>query len=202
MRLLMPSEAKRFQDAVAGFDAANAEDPRTVLVGGEERPKELLYAERMTARLERFAPDASEALRLAARAQHIRRWAIPRADYPEGKAGYKRWRRALADFHAETAGGILRRAGYDEAVIERVGELLRKKKLKVDADVQTLEDVICLVFLEHEFPAFAAAHEDAKIVDIVRKTWGKMSPRGQAAALELELAPETARLVKLALTED
>ncbi len=190
---------QRFAQAIAGFDAANAEDPHLERVEGERQPKELAYARRMTAWLAKMAPDASEALQLAARSQHIRRWEIPRSDYPLGREGYNQWRRALYRFHAETAGRILRAVGYDDETIERVQTLLQKKRLKLDPEVQLLEDVICVVFLEHYFADFSQQHEPEKVIDIVRKTWRKMSPQGHAAALTLELSPAAAALVKEAL---
>lgn len=190
-----PGPADRFADALARFDRANAEDPRREPVDGEPQPRELVYARRMTAVLERYAPDAPEAVRLAARCQHIRRWTIPRDRYPVGRDGYRRWRNDLGRFHAETAGEILRDVGYDDAAIGRVQALLRKERLKADPDVQLLEDVICLVFLQHYLADFAAQHDDEKLTDILRKTWRKMSERGRAAALEIDLAPDLRALV-------
>lgn len=188
-----------FNTAIARFDAANAEDPNIEQADGQDYPKELLYARRMTARLEQFAPEASEAVQLAARCQHIRRWTVPRSDYPMNREGYKAWRTGLAKFHAETAAEILREVGYDEETIDRVSTLLRKKRLKLDPEVQLLEDVICLVFLEHYFADFARKHEDEKIIDIIRKTWRKMSPRGHEAALALDLPAAVLPLVEKAL---
>jgi hypothetical protein len=190
----------RFQKAFERFDAANAEDPHGEVFEGVEYPKELLYARRMTAWLEKLAPDASEALRLAARCQHIRRWTIPRSRFPMDLAGYKRWRTTLARFHAETAGEILREAGYDEETIGRVQSLLQKERLKLDPEVQMLEDVICLVFLESYFADFARQHDEAKVVDIVRKTWKKMSPRGREAAVDLQLPPGAQAIVVKAVS--
>ncbi len=190
---------ERFTDAIARFDAANAEDPRRELVDGEPQPRELVYAQRMTAALDGFAPDAPEAVRLAARCQHIRRWTVPRDRYPAGRDGYRRWRTDLGRFHAETAAMILREVGYDEATVARVGTLLRKERLKADPDVQLLEDVICLVFLQHYLADFAAQHDDEKLTDILRKTWRKMSDRGRAAALEIDLPPELRALVARAV---
>src|SRR5262245_41082033 len=142
---------QRFQAAIARFDAANAEDPNKERFQGREYPKELLYAERMTAWLERLAPDASEALQLAVRSQHLCRWKIPRDQYPRDRTGYLRWRTDLQKFHAEQAGNILHEVGYDETLIARVQSLLRKQRLKQDPETQTLEDVACLVFLESYF---------------------------------------------------
>ena len=177
-----PADAARLRAAIARFDAANAGDPNREPVDGVDQPRELVYARRMTDVLGGFAPDASEVVRLAARCQHIRRWTIPRSDYPEGRDGYRRWRTDLARFHAVTAGAILRDVGYDDALITRVQALLRKEQLKADPEVQLLEDVACLVFMEHYLPAFARQHDEEKLAGILRKTWRKMSARGQAAA--------------------
>lgn len=190
------NDQERFTRAIARFDAANAEDPNVEMADGRPRPKELLYAERLTAMLGRFAPEASATLRLAARCQHIQRWKIPRADYPMTRPGYQQWRLRLRDFHAERAGAILRDAGYDDATIARVRSLIRKEALKTDAEAQTLEDVVDLVFLESYLADFVAGHsgyDEAKFVDILRKTGRKMSARGRAAALTL-IAPPTALL--------
>ena len=184
----MTFEPTRFQTAIDHIDAANA-----------AVPAEVLYAQRMTAWLDRLYPDASEALRLAARAQHIRRWEIPRGSYPMDRAGYHRWRTALYTFHAETADSILRGVGYPDATIARVRALLRKERLKSDPEMQALEDVACLVFLENYFADFAPKHDEEKVITILRRTWAKMSPRGHVAALELKMEPAARSLVEKAL---
>ena len=196
----MPS-SDRFERAIERFDTANAEDPNREQVDGVGQPKELVYARRMTACLDRFGPGAPEPVRLAARCQHIRRWTIPRVEYPDGRDGYRRWRTDLARFHASSAAGILRDVGYDDAMVARVGELLRKERLKADPDVQLLEDVICLVFLEHYLPDFAAKHDEEKLVGVLHKTWRKMSADGHQAALALELAPDLRALVERAVSK-
>jgi hypothetical protein len=183
---------ERYTRAIARFDAANGEDPNRDPADGRPRPKELLYAERLTAMLARFAPQASEALRLAARCQHIQRWKIPRADYPMTRAGYQQWRLRLRDFHAELAGAILLDAGYGDAMIGRVRSLIRKEALKSDAEAQTLEDVVDLVFLESYLEDFVVKHpgyDEAKLVDILKKTARKMSAQGRASALTLISPP-------------
>jgi hypothetical protein len=189
----------RLHDAIARFDAANAEDPNHAIVDGRRRPKELVYAEQMTRWLHKLEPSPSEPLQLAARAQHIRRWTIPRDTHPDGRAGYHRWRTALQQFHAQTAAEILRSVGYDEPTIARVQSLLKKEHLKSDAEMQRLEDVICLVFLENYFADFAAEHDEEKVIGIIRKTWNKMSDKGRAAALTLSLPASARRLVERAL---
>ena len=191
----------RFEQANAAIDAANGEDPNTEMVDGVSVPSALVYGQRMSARLETLQPDASEALKLAARAQHIRRWAHPRSEFPEGIKGYNQWRVFMGQFHADTAAEILARVGYEPALIERVKTILRKLARTSDAEVQTLEDVASLIFLEYYFAPFVDKfhYDDEKLVDIVQKTWRKMSPAGHAAAAGLDLPEREARLVALAL---
>ena len=190
---------ERFDRAIERFDAANREDPNREVADSVEQPKELLYACRMTAALDQFCPHASEPVRLAARCQHIRRWTIPRTDYPDGRDGYRRWRTNLARFHASTAGAILRDVGYDDATVARVESLLRKERLKSDPDVQLLEDVICLVFLSHYLPDFVPKQDEATLLGVLRKTWPKMSDDGRRAALALDLAPDLRALIARAI---
>ena len=189
----------RLQLAFDRFDALNAQDPHTELVAGRPEPKELVYAKRMTDWLMRLEPAASVALQLAARSQHLMRWRIPRETFPKDRAGYIRWRTTLYDFHADRAAEVLREVGYDDATIERVRSLIRKQNLKSDPEAQTLEDVICLVFLENYFAEFARDHDEEKLVRILRKTWKKMSPRGHDAALKLNLGARELELVSKAL---
>ncbi len=188
--------AGRFERAIAALDRVHAQDPER-LASGEA--KELAYARHMSEWLARLAPGASEELRLAVRCQHIRRWAIARKDYPEGKVGYLRWRKEASLAHAALAGEILAQAGYDADAAKRVQALIKKERIKHDAQAQLLEDVACLVFLEHEFASFAPKHEEAKLIDILRKSWAKMSPRGHAAALGLKLPAPLRALVEQAL---
>jgi hypothetical protein len=198
----MLADSERFSEAMRRFDAANSEDPHHEVVDGVSYPKELLYAQRLTAWLERFAPEASAALRLATRSQHIRRWVIPRDHYPMDRLGYLQWRTNLAKFHADTAATILREVGYNEATIQRVRSLLRKEGLKRDPEVQCLEDVICLVFLESYCADFAGQQDAAKALGILRKTWSKMSPRGREVARAAGLRAEVQRLIDAALEAD
>jgi hypothetical protein len=196
----MPSDAARFAAAVAAIDAANSLDPNAVPGDdGHPVPSELLYGQRMSRWLDHLYPNASEPLRLAARAQHIRRWEVPRDTYPMDRAGYHRWRTGLYTFHADAAAAILRDIGYDEETVARVRFLLRKERLKADPDTQALEDTICLVFLENDFAGFAPKHDPDKVILILRRTWAKMSPVGHAAALQLPLPPAAAELVRRAL---
>lgn len=189
----------RLDEALRRFDEANAEDPNREIVSGEALPKELVYGRRMSERLDAFAPDAPETVKLAARAQHIRRWEVPRDSYPEGRAGYLKWRTDLYKRHGDIAGRIMKDVGYDDQSIERVQTLLRKRGLKTDPDVQLLEDVICLVFLEHYFHDFAKKHEEAKLIPIVQKTWNKMTGEGHRAALALDYAPSDLAIIEKAL---
>lgn len=193
------TDCEKFRRAIEMIDAANAQDPNVTVVDGAEHPKELVYGQRMSQRLVLFAPDASEPLRIAARAQHIKRWTHPRDAYPMDRKGYHLWRTELYSYHADETEAIMRDVGYDDDAVDTMRELMLKKRIKKEADAQTLEDVICLVFLEHEFDAFAAKHEDEKVVTILQRTWKKMSAPGQSAALELPLSDEAKRLVGLAL---
>lgn len=187
----------RFDEAVALCDAAHAEDPEKDASG---QPAELVYAQRMSASLAKLAPDASEALRLAVRCQHIRRWAIPRSAYPEGKIGYLRWRKEEALAHAALAGEILGQVGYDAEAVKHVQSLIKKERIKHDPEAQLLEDSACLVFLEYEFAEFALGHDEAKLVDILRKSWNKMSPAGHKAALGLNLPLPLRRIIEKAIS--
>jgi hypothetical protein len=167
---------ERFAEAVTRFRAAHDEDPAR---------RALRYHQCVAHWIERLDPEASEPLKLAAHCQHIRRWTLPRDRFPAGRAGYRRWRSTLARFHADEAERILADVGYDQTIIERVRTLLLKKGLGVDAEVQTLEDAVCLTFLEIDLADFSAKHADDKLIDILQKTWRKMSPGGHAAALAL-----------------
>ena len=196
----MSPDTPRLTAAFRLFDAANSDDPNLEPdETGQLVPKEVLYARRMSACLARVAPGAPEAVQLAARAQHIRRWSIPRQDFPLTRPGYHQWRNTLKKYHAELAGQLLAQAGYEPALIARVQELLQKLRLKDDPEMQLLEDVICLVFLEYYFLPFATQHPEEKILEIVQKTWPKMTARGHALALQLPFSPEALALVTKAL---
>jgi len=198
----MTDQPDRFKEALARFDAANAQDPNTEYFEGRDHPKELLYAQRMTTRLSRYAPDASEVLQLAARAQHICRWKIPRNTYPLGRSGYEQWRITLANLHGDIATEIMRETGYNEEMCDQVKTLLSKDHLKLSgSDGQTLEDVICLVFLEFYFVSFAAQHDENKLTRILRRTWRKMSDcaHQEALALAPKWPTELNRMVRRAV---
>lgn len=189
----------RFQQAIDLFDQMNSADPNKEEANGTTYPKEVLYAERMSKSLLEFAPESSEALQLAARCQHLCRWEIPRSEYPLGRKGYNQWRSKLRTFHAEKAAEALASIDYEQDIIERVQFLVLKKQLKRDEETQTLEDVICLVFLEFYFSKFAQRHTDEKVIDILQKTWKKMSEEGHKAALDLPLSSADLALIGKAL---
>jgi len=189
----------RFEAAIAAFDQANAEDPNIELDGGSVRPRELVHAERLTAWVERLDPNAGEALRLAARCQHIRRWHIPRADYAEGRVGYLRWRTELGRYHADESAKILRSVGYPDDLIEALRRINMKQGLRSNPDIKTMEDALCLCFMQYELEAFATKHPDEKLVHIIKKTWNKMSPRAHEIALSLTFSERVRHLVEQAL---
>lgn len=190
----------RFLEALRRFDEANAQDPNRDSESGSEHPREWLYAQRLSAWVLKLAPDASEALRLAARCQHLRRWEIPRDTYPADRPGYLRWRKDLRQFHARHAADILTAVGYEPETINRVRSLNLKENLGKDPELQVLEDALCLVFLEFQFADLAGRSEEAKMVNAVRKSWGKMSPAGHAAALTLTYGDREKAILNLALT--
>jgi hypothetical protein len=181
------------------IDKVNSQDPNKVWCGDREVAKELLYGQRMSACLTDFAPYASEHLQIAARAQHIKRWAIARSEYPMGRQGYHQWRTELGKMHAQLAGELMLSSGYSDEDIKRVQQLLRKEKLKRDPECQTLEDVICLVFIQYYLSDFASKHSKEKLHEIIRKSWAKMSAAGQKRALSLNLSDEMLTLITQAL---
>ncbi|MEO1889756.1 MAG: DUF4202 domain-containing protein [Cycloclasticus sp.] len=173
------------------IDQANSADPTN--------GTEALYSRRMLETLQAFEPQASEPLTLACYAQHVCRWKLVRKDYPAGLTGYLTWRTDLAKLHAEILAEVMQESGYDEKAIERASNIIQKRKLKTDPEAQTLEDVSCLVFLNYYFDAFAGKHSEERIIDIVQKTWAKMSAKGHQAALALTLPPHLKNLVGKAL---
>lgn len=178
--------AARFARAMALFDAANREDPNQ----DEGQPKELLYSQRMSEMLHRYVPDPDEAVQLAVHAQHIRRWSVPRSDYPLTKEGYFQWRTGLYRMHAELAGTLMQQAGYAANsagnTLERTQAAIAKRRLKHNPDSQLLEDVAGLVFIEHYMASFVASkpdYDEEKWLDIIRKTWQKMSDNAHLFAV-------------------
>ena len=195
----MSEDSPRLAQAVAAIDAANALDPHTIDVEGKREPAELVYGRRMSTTLGRISPQASEHLRIAVRGQHIERWTSPRKGYVEGRVGYLKWRKDLQDFHARRLSQIMAAAGYGEDDIGRVGALVRKERLKSDAEAQTLEDVACLVFLADYLDDFVAKTDPDKLASILAKIWNKMSPSGRDAALKLTLPPAIPALLEQGL---
>jgi hypothetical protein len=189
----------RFERAIAAIDAANADDPNTLEVRGAVRPKELAHAELMTEWLARLDPDATEAQRLAARAHHLRRWTSPRSGYPEGRAGYLRWRTALKAQHAEEVAAILAHVGYDPDTVATVQRILRKEGLRSDPAVQVHEDALCLVFLETQLASTTDRLGEDHMVDVIRKTAAKMSPSALAYVAEIPLRDHDRQLLTRAL---
>lgn len=192
-------EFSPFEKAIRRFDAENSADPNRVMVEGQPCPKELAHAQWLTAWVHRLHPAPSEELLLAARAQHLRRWQIPRETHPRTRQGYLQWRETLKRFHAQSAGEILLEFGYPEASIARVRDLILKKNITTDQDGRTLEDALCLVFLEHQFDDLSAKTDEETLVGALRKAWNKMSPSGHAAALGLKWTAEQTRILHLAL---
>jgi len=192
----MRADGKRLTDVFAAIDAANALDPSTIEVDGRPQPAELAYGRRMSETLARLAPHASEHLRIAARGQHIERWTSPRASSPAGRVGYLKWRKDLQGFHARRIGEIMMAAGYDAGDVERVAALVRKERLKSDPDAQMIEDVACVVFLEHYLGDFLAKTDEEELAGILAKTWNKMSPLGRDEARKLALPAPARRLLE------
>ena len=186
---------ERFDHAIRRFDEENARDPNQE----NGRPRELLYAERLTDWVLKLQPAASEALQLAARCQHICRWHSPRENYPLTRAGYLKWRADLKKFHADKSGAILRGAGYDDATVQRVQDLNLKKNFPADADCRVLEDALCLVFLEFQFAALAAKTDDEKMINALRKSWEKMTEAARSEALKLKYGGREMSLIQRAL---
>jgi hypothetical protein len=197
-----PSDAAaRFNEAIRRFDAENAQDPNREVFDGREQPRELLYAQWLTSWVLKLAPGASEPLRLAARCQHLCRWLLPRSSFPATRAGYLHWRQQLKKLHAEKAGGILRASGYSEEVVQRVQALNLKQNFPDDPESRILEDALCLVFLEHQFEQLAAKTADDKMIEILQKTWKKMSPNAHGIAGTLVYGPHEQDLLNRALQQ-
>ena len=185
----------RFHQVIKKFDDENRHDPNQIVINGTPRPRELVYAEWLTDWVLQLRPDASEALLLAARCQHICRWMIPRSSYPMTRAGYLRWREELKHFHAQKSAEILRQSGYPEEMIARVHALNLKKNLGQDEECQVLEDALCLVTLQHQLGELMKKTEPEKMITILQKTWKKMSPAGREEALKLPFSDREKELV-------
>jgi hypothetical protein len=190
------SSAEKIQRAFSEFDQYNSRDPHLEQHNGKPVPKELLYAMRMSEQLDRYEPNAADHIKLAARCQHIGRWEIPRNTFPMDRKGYLQWRSKLAIYHTEIASRILTQCGFDQDTIDKVKFLLQKKQLlQHHPDTQILEDVICLVFIEHYLHDFALAHDDDKVIDILQKTIRKMSPRAIAEVGKIPMTEKVKELV-------
>jgi len=182
----MPTDQSVYQTARDLIDAANRADPNKVSFDGREWPKELLYSERMSDMLQRFKPEADDVMKLAIRAQHIERWKSARKDYPEGRIGYLQWRKDLYKIQASRAAQLLGQAGYDQQQTDRAWQAVAKKNIKGNPDTQLLEDVTDLVFMEHYMLEFVGKHpeySEQKWIEIIQKTWRKMSTDAQQFAL-------------------
>ncbi len=190
----------RLSAALAAIDEANADDPHTIVVDGVVRPKEQAHAELMTDWVQRLDPGAGDAQMVAARAHHLRRWVVPRSDFPEGRAGYLRWRAAQSRRQAADVAGIVTAAGYDEVFAADVSAIVAKKGLGTDPRVQTHEDALCLVFLQTQFEALAAKLGDDHMTGVLAKTLDKMSPAARDIARSLPLSPRAAALLDAAGT--
>ncbi|PWT92025.1 MAG: DUF4202 domain-containing protein [Proteobacteria bacterium] len=195
------SSDERLAGVIAAIDRANAADPNLAVGTDGGVPAELLYGRRMSETLARLSPAASEHVQIAARGQHIERWTTPRRSYPEGRAGYLKWRNDLKEMHARRVGEIMADVGYGGEDIARVQSLLRKERLKSDAETQAIEDTACLVFLEHYLGEFMQKIERDKLPGILAKTWNKMSPQGREMALGLAIAPEVSALLEQGLAQ-
>jgi len=193
------SDPDRFARALERFDDENASDPNVEVADGKSWPRELLYAHRVYDWIARLAPNASEVLLLAARSQHICRWLIPRNDFPMTRAGYLKWRTELKSFHAQKAGDILKGVGYSDETIADVQALNLKKNFPESAESRVLEDALCLVFLQHQFADLARKTSDEKMINVLRKSWNKMTDAARVEALKLSFSENESRLLKLAL---
>ena len=190
---------KLFNKAIEEFDKTNARDPNFIEIDGTKKAHELIYAIWLSEWVMKLNPNAIEELQLAAKCQHIKRWEIPRSKYQDGLKGYTKWKKELAEYHADEAGKILKQVGYEEAVIERVRAINLKKNLKVDSDVQTMEDALCLVTLQYQIEGFSLKHDDEKMIGIIKKTWAKMSDRAKEEALKLSYSERVLSLIKNAI---
>lgn len=188
-----------FFNASELIDAQNAQDPNSEIFESKSYPKELLYSNRMYAKLMEFEQNASEAVQIAAKAQHICRWKIARDSYPMDRVGYLTWRADLKKFHAQTTAAILEKVGYDANFIDRVSFLIEKKQLKKDEETQLLEDVICLVFMDYYLEPFVEKHDAEKLKNIILKTWNKMSEKGHQQALKISYSDTNLQLIKEAI---
>jgi len=189
----------RLERAFELFDEYNKQCPEQISWNDQIYPAEFFYAVELYNWVKKLQPEANEFLLLASRSQHIGRWEIARTQYPEGRTGYLNWRSDLGKFHASKAGELLEQAGYSAEEIERVQQIIRKQRLKLDADVQVIENALCLVFLEFQFDDLISKLSEEKMINVLRKTWKKMSEEGHNAALKLQYSPLASELISKAL---
>lgn len=181
------------------FDAYNQQDPISYGWDDKTYPQEYFLAVQLHKWIVALDPKASEELLLASRSQHIGRWKIPRDRYPEGRKGYLAWRRDLANFHADTAAELMKKAGYHDEHIFRVKQIILKQKIKVDDEVQTMENALCLVFLQFQYEDFYPLHSPEKVVNILKKSLLKMDTEGHQQALSLNYSTQGLQYIKEAL---
>lgn len=191
----------RLNRAFNQFDTYNKQDPNTFTWDGETYPQEYFLALKLYEWVLQLDANASEALLLASRSQHIGRWESPRDSYPDGRDGYLSWRKDLALHHAEKAAAIMQDVGYTTEEIDRVKQIILKKKIKVDAEVQTMENALCLVFLQYQYEDFHPKYEADKVINILRKSLLKMDAHGHEFALTLNYSPEGLHYIKEALKQ-
>lgn len=190
---------ERFSKVISAIDQAHQSDPNFEKWEGKDYPVEYLNAIRMTQSLDDLYPNASEALKIACRCHHIYRWKIPRSEYPMNKVGYHQWRNTLKKYHAVETEKIMASHDYDSEIIEETKKIIEKRQLKLNPDSQAMEDVICIVFLKYGLHTFGPKYDESKVIDILTKTWHKMSDYAQSEALKLELPAYSADIVKKAL---
>jgi len=195
----MKTSSQKLTATLSAIDDINRQDPNSITFNNQTQPKELVYGQQMSECLEQYWPNSDEILQISVRAQHIKRWHLKRSEFELGKAGYYQWRIALGKFHAETTEKLMLEQGYSNEEAAKVASILRKEQLKTNSATQTLEDVACLVFLQHYFDNFASQHSEEKIIRILQKTWAKMSEPAHNIALTLPLADHLSKLVEKAL---
>ena len=193
-------ENSRLSSVFKAIDDINLQDPNFTLVDGKQVAKEWIYGIRMTECINTHWPDANEYVQIAVRAQHIKRWHLKRVEFDAGRTGYLKWRKELGKFHAELTASLMNDNGYSQEECDNTAAIIRKERIKANADSQMLEDVACLVFLQYYFEEFAEKYTDEKIIDIVQKTWKKMSEQWHSIALSLTFPDNLAKLVQRALS--
>ena len=190
----------KLEKTLNDIDLLHSQDPKKSIIDGVEKADELIYTENMSKALSKVSDSPSEELIIAVRSQHLCRWEIARSEYPMDRPGYLKWRTDLGKLHADKACEVMGKNGYSQESIDKTRKIIRKQNLKANPDAQAMEDCACLVFIETGFLDFAKKFEEEKVIDIVQKTWNKMSERAQQEALKLDLPAEALELVKKALS--